>query len=432
MTTGLFRGCVRWAGALAHLTYFIAAPSKKKGVRRRRAKEAGPKQHDLPSLYVSLRPGAAKPNNKTLPVGIAIEVGAAAVTLKFQRAGGRFLPGAELAMANYVSELEVAKKNLSEALGENVKQYWANLKLWFKQKISKEEFDLEARRLLTQENVHSHNDFLLAILTRCQILVSAPEGAGSLPWTGGSATKPGKPKGKKKFSSVRQKFDHRFQPQNPLSGAQQFVAKDPQEDDDLKLCSHTMMLPTWGQLEGRMIVTAYEHGLDNITEEAVTVVVFALEKHLKDILTCIISKRKAYRLRDGHFKYAFGSNVNPQPYLKNSVIAYNNLTECPPTCLAPPPGQNLASHPPPDDAEQQAALLLACSGDTSPGTLPPVNMYDLFEALQIHREVVPAHTVYALNIERVISKLWHPNHEELQQDKIHRQHLVAKEGLLMC
>ncbi|KAJ6654661.1 hypothetical protein lerEdw1_006683 [Lerista edwardsae] len=293
--------------------------------------------------------------------------------------------------------------------------------------------------------LHSHNDFLLAILTRCQILVSAPEGAGSLPWTGGSATKPGKPKGKKRFSSVRQKFDvrltclmlvgneemHRFQPQNPLSGAQQFVAKDPQEDDDLKLCSHTMMLPTWGQLEGRMIVTAYEHGLDNVTEEAVTVVVYAVEKHLKDILTSVISRRKSYRLRDGHFKYAFGSNISPQPYLKNSVVAYNNLTESPPTCQAPPPGQNLASHPPPDDAEQQAALLLACSGDTSPATLPRVNMYDLFEALQVHREVVPAHTVYALNIERIILKLWHPNHEELQQDKIHRLRLAAKEGLLL-
>lgn len=33
------------------------------------------------------------------------------------------------------------------------------------------------------------------------------EGAGSLPWPSGSATKPGKPKGKKKISSVRQKFD---------------------------------------------------------------------------------------------------------------------------------------------------------------------------------------------------------------------------------
>ncbi|XP_027466385.1 transcriptional adapter 1 isoform X3 [Zalophus californianus] len=324
-------------------------------------------------------------------------------------------------MATFVSELEAAKKNLSEALGDNVKQYWANLKLWFKQKISKEEFDLEAHRLLTQDN----------------------EGAGSLPWTGGSAAKPGKPKGKKKLSSVRQKFDHRFQPQNPLSGAQQFVAKDPQDDDDLKLCSHTMMLPTRGQLEGRMIVTAYEHGLDNVTEEAVSAVVYAVEvgllvaetisqNHLKDILTSVVSRRKAYRLRDGHFKYAFGSNVTPQPYLKNSVVAYNNLIESPPAFSAPCAGPNPASHPPPDDAEQQAALLLACSGDTLPASVPPVNMYDLFEALQVHREVIPTHTVYALNIERIIMKLWHPNHEELRQDKVHRQRLAAKEGLLLC
>ncbi|XP_017821603.2 transcriptional adapter 1 isoform X5 [Callithrix jacchus] len=223
-----------------------------------------------------------------------------------------------------------------------------------------------------------------------------------------------------------------FQPQNPLSGAQQFVAKDPQDDDDLKLCSHTMMLPTRGQLEGRMIVTAYEHGLDNVTEEAVSAVVYAVENHLKDILTSVVSRRKAYRLRDGHFKYAFGSNVTPQPYLKNSVVAYNNLIESPPAFTAPCAGQNPASHPPPDDAEQQAALLLACSGDTLPTSLPPVNMYDLFEALQVHREVIPTHTVYALNIERIITKLWHPNHEELQQDKVHRQRLAAKEGLLLC
>lgn len=51
---------------------------------------------------------------------------------------------------------------------------------------------------------------------------------------------------------------------------------------------------------------------------------------------------------------------------------------------------------------------------------------------QVHKEVIPAHTVYALNIERIVMKLWHPNHEELQQDQIHRQRLAAKEGLLLC
>ncbi|CAD7670639.1 unnamed protein product [Nyctereutes procyonoides] len=151
-----------------------------------------------------------------------------------------------------------------------------------------------------------------------------------------------------------------------------------------------MMLPTRGQLEGRMLVTACEQGLDNVTEE----------NHLKDILTSVVSRRKAYRLRDGHFKYAFGTSVTPQPSLKNSV--------------------NPASPPPPGDAQQQAALLLARSGDTRPASLPPANIHS------------HTHCTYALNIERIIMKLWHQNDEELQQDKVHRQRLAAKEGLLLC
>ncbi|MBN3314978.1 TADA1 protein, partial [Atractosteus spatula] len=334
-------------------------------------------------------------------------------------------------MAAHVSELEAAKKNLSEALGENLKQYWANLKLWFKQKISKEEFDLEARRLLSPGNVHFHNDFLLAILTRCQIMVSTPEGPGSLPWAGGSASKPGKPKGKKKFSSVRQKFDHRFQPQNPLSGAQPFSPREAgAEEEELRLSAHTLLLPTRGQLEARMMVTAFELGLDNVTEDAVSTLVCAVEHHLKDVLTAVVSRRKAYRLRDGHFPYAFGSDITPQPYLKNSVAAYQSCTEC------PPPSASLPAGPPPqvspDEAEQQAALLLACSGDCLPPPLPPINMSDLLEALQVHREVMPSHTVYALNMERILARLWHPSHEELEQDHIHRRRLAAKEGLLVC
>ncbi|XP_030631653.1 transcriptional adapter 1 [Chanos chanos] len=332
-------------------------------------------------------------------------------------------------MASHSSELEIAKKNLTDAIGDNVKHYWANLKLWFKQKISKEEFDIEARRLLAQDNVHVHNDFLLAILTRCQIIVSTPEGAGSLQWASGSASKPGKPKGKKKFSSVRQKFDHRFQPQNPLSAAQPFSPREGSEEEELRLSAHTMLLPTRGQLEARMMVTAFELGLDNVTEDAVSTMACAVEVHLKDVITAVVSRRKAYRLRDGHFPYAFGSDVTPQPYLKNSVAAYHTVTEY------PAPSASLPAGPPPqvspDEAEQQAALLLACSGDTVPTALPPINMFDLLEALQVHRRVMPSHTMYALNMERVLARLWHPSHEELEQDHIHRQRLAAKEGLLV-
>jgi len=72
----------------------------------------------------------------------------------------------------------------------------------------------------------------------------------------------------------------------------------------------------------------------------------------------------------------------PEPF-----SCWEGFTACsvrsPQTCATPSAGQSLAPQPPPDDAEQQAALLLACSGDTLPASLPPVNMYDLFEALQV-------------------------------------------------
>lgn len=80
----------------------------------------------------------------------------------------------------------------------------------------------------------------------CQILVSTPEGAGSLPWRG-LCSQTWKIQGQKAFFCLSE---------NSPSGARQFVAKDPQDDDDLKLLFHTMMPHTRVQVEGRMIVTA--------------------------------------------------------------------------------------------------------------------------------------------------------------------------------
>lgn len=74
-------------------------------------------------------------------------------------------------------------------------------------------------------------------------------------------------------------LQHRFQPQNPLSAAQPFSPREltPGEDEELRLSAHTLLLPTRGQLEARMMVTAFELGLDNVTEDAVGMLVCAVE-----------------------------------------------------------------------------------------------------------------------------------------------------------
>lgn len=45
----------------------------------------------------------------------------------------------------------------------------------------------------------------------------------------------------------------------------------------MKLSAHTLLLPTRGQLEARMMVSAFEMGLDNVSEDAVSSMVCALE-----------------------------------------------------------------------------------------------------------------------------------------------------------
>lgn len=71
---------------------------------------------------------------------------------------------------------------------------------------------------------------------------------------------------------------HRFQPQNPLSAAQPFSPREVGgEEEEMRLSAHTLMLPTRGQLEARMMVTAFELGLDNTTEDAVSAMIYAVE-----------------------------------------------------------------------------------------------------------------------------------------------------------
>lgn len=51
--------------------------------------------------------------------------------------------------------------------------------------------------------------------------------------------------------------------------------------------------------------------------------------------------------------------------------------------------------------------------------------------MQVHHGVMPSHTMYALNMERILCRLWHPSHEELEQDHVHRQRVAAKDGVLV-
>ena len=69
---------------------------------------------------------------------------------------------------NSSTELSSTREKLFAVLGEQQAKYLEHLNTWVSSKSSKEQFDAEARKLLTSQHTSLHNQFLLAILNKCQ------------------------------------------------------------------------------------------------------------------------------------------------------------------------------------------------------------------------------------------------------------------------
>ena len=63
-----------------------------------------------------------------------------------------------------------------------------------------------------------------------------------------------------------------------------------------------------------------------------------------------------------------------------------------------------------DLVDSYVRLTSGCDGTSSwPFSFPQ----------QVHRRVLPSHTVYAANLERLLSRMWHPGHDEIEQNQLH-------------
>ncbi|RMX49212.1 hypothetical protein pdam_00005849 [Pocillopora damicornis] len=457
-------------------------------------------------------------------------------------------------------DLSVARRQLSEALGDYSQTYWNNMKLWYKQKISKEDFDAQAKKCLGNDNLHFHNEFLLAILAKCQALGSSPAPHPKTPQKlppKPQLIKKGKIKKQKKV--LRANFEQRFAPCDPLQNAPQLSLKDEElsEDSEIGLCSYDLMLPDSATIYGRLFLGAWDAGLDSVADETVNLMLHATEYLVKDILTVCCSMRSNFRLRDGHFRYAMGGTY-PRMHLRNSTSPwppgaerqessrslsykaksfvgkcerefrelkqradkyFDDLDKVEEMCQrakqdveriqleaqakkeiakrdavfqanlyfavqemtgkrkrmkvreettaadekGPEPTRNAErdtltgrvcryvkigcslvfdavavyglfkslgcvngaassssnSGRTLEQAEAEAAVTVA-SSDSTGTAKPPISLMDLRDALQVHRRVIPSHTVYSANIERTLANMCHPGHDELEQNQLHK------------
>nr|XP_039268788.1 transcriptional adapter 1-like [Styela clava] len=286
------------------------------------------------------------------------------------------------------------KRRLTDALAiqGNEKIYWANMKAWFKQQISKEEFDIEARQMLTKETTHLHNEFLLAVLTKCHA-VGSVTGVKDTSTTLSTKAK----KNKRKMQAIKRKFDNRFVQAVPASlpparniqkenkqmlSRNKSMSKQKEIPKQIVFCSRSLEIPGMLEMNGRVAVITWEKGLDDFSDEVSQLVINAIYTILKNIIADICSRRSAYKVRSTDFRHHI-SCTPENPYLLQD---------------APIP-----------------SLFGSQKYNSSSLSSKPTYGRRRTDGNQ-NKRLIPSHSVYGLCMERLLSSLWHPDHDEIEQD----------------
>jgi len=320
-------------------------------------------------------------------------------------------------MSTATIELTSSRRRLSEALGDQHESYFAHMKSWFRKKSTKEDFDSAARKMLSADTVNLHNEFLLAILNKCQTLVnlSLPEQRTCPELLSPSKydspqDRLKKGKIKRKSKSTRATFDHRFQAVNVAAAAPEANENAVQpEETTVRYVAREGTLPDVGLIHGRLLVAAWDEGLEGVDNEAVKLTMVAVEQQLRTILVSLLCSRNGWREKGG-VRHSVGAPL-PNPWLRNVQSqlrreASNAATEA---TLRNEAGLGPADPPLADKAEADAMYETACAGNIGEKNKRPLSLFDLMATLQNDRSVIPSHTVYSINMERIIARL---NHEE--------------------
>ncbi|XP_013106506.1 transcriptional adapter 1 [Stomoxys calcitrans] len=317
-------------------------------------------------------------------------------------------------MTDLSEKVIVAKNALMSALGDNAAKYLGNMKLWFRHKWTKEQFDYESRKFLTPEKMHLHNQFLIAILNKVDAFqvpqqpspysgVSQTHGGIGSSSTGSSGSASGNKKGKRKKSSRVSSDRFTFEPYDFLD----FILEDTMKvirpaagtDANVQIlpiqryCVQELFLPDAGFILGRFLIGAWESGLINVEDNVAEYVAMAVQVLLKNLISAIIMKKEHYKTTgEGSFFYDVGAPLR-DPSLRNTVTR-QKLDDGPLELDKEITSPNFMRR-----SNDDVTFLSACEEIEAKKT-KEITLKDCQRAF-IDHNLIPSHSVYAVNMERL-------------------------------
>merc|ERR1719228_1086961 len=149
-----------------------------------------------------------------------------------------------------------------------------------------------------------------------------------------------------------------------------------------------------------MLVGAWDVGLEMVDEAAVRFLQVAVETHVRTLLLKLVKDKSSFKLRDGRFPTQFSAG-RQNFYSRQSDLDAN-------------PDPTFAG-----DEEASAAFQLSSAVCVKRKCRSPLRLSHLRDSLQRNRNVVASHTVYAINMERILNSFEHQTVEaaEIQDEK---------------
>jgi transcriptional adapter 1 len=171
--------------------------------------------------------------------------------------------------------------------------------------------------------------------------------------------------------------------------------------DTLLLCSHELLLPDRPTLHTRMLLLAWEAGLDGVSEEAADLLLLALENHLKNVLQTLIAHVSTWQTRTGRqFQHSFGNSSSGCGLTRSHVASQ---AYCVPECRYE------------GDRREAVSAMLAAQSTLSADEGRPISLFHFRDALTLNRSSIPVHSLLVFNMERALAGMWHPELEEERQ-----------------
>ncbi|KAF2366098.1 Transcriptional coactivator Hfi1/Transcriptional adapter 1 [Trinorchestia longiramus] len=231
---------------------------------------------------------------------------------------------------------------------------------------------------------------------------------------------------KKKQKTTKMASEPVFEPVLIYHHAFNTVLREPHAIRDSRAGHHTRAhcLLGVGELRGRLLLAAWDHGLNAATEGVVLLLHHATKQVLQSVVTAVLKKRRGYKVREGRFVHSLGTSP-PNPWLRSAATASDWTADSVGLPVAGvSEGSSVGERPmlcPTTEAALQNGAHLMAFASAEPPPLGPVNCFDLYLTLKVWPNLLPCHTVYSLCMERLSSRLSHPDHHAIAQEELIRQ-----------